>query len=77
MALKVFEVTRCWKQPRGRYLIAASSKAEASRILGCSVYHLTQYAYELDADQAEYALAMSQPKVPFKAMDDRTHFKPL
>ncbi|USD58943.1 hypothetical protein J4N45_10415 [Vibrio sp. SCSIO 43140] len=76
-ALKVFELTRCWKDPRGRYLIAATSKTEAAKLLGCSLYHLSTYSYVLDADHPEYKTAMSKPKTPFKTMDDRTPFQPL
>jgi hypothetical protein len=77
MALKVFEVTRCWKHPRGRYLVAAKSKTEASRILGCSVYHLNQYAYILKSDTPEYILAMKSPRTVFKQNDEICVYTPI
>ncbi|HAS8541333.1 TPA: hypothetical protein I7730_16235 [Vibrio vulnificus] len=77
-ALKVFEVTTCWNNPRGRYLVAADSKAEASRLLGCSVYHLNNYSYLLERTDCEnYKLAMSQPKTVFKKVDTKSDFAPL
>ncbi|KPM98456.1 hypothetical protein [Vibrio alginolyticus] len=76
--LKVFEITRCWNDPRGRYLVAAQSKAEATRLLGCSSHHINNYSYILDdVESDDYKLAMSQPKTVFKKTDDRTPFTPL
>ncbi|MGR5558298.1 hypothetical protein ACQKQC_18670 [Vibrio fortis] len=73
--LKVFEITTCWNDPRGRYLVAAQSKAEASRLLGCSVYHINNYSYQLEQTECEkYKLAMSQPKTVFKKVDNKSEF---
>lgn len=77
MQLTVFEISRCWKHPRGRYLIAAHSKKQATKLLGCTPYHFRNYHLEPCEGSPEYELAMSQPLVVFKQVSDGLPFKPI
>ena len=76
--LKVFNLYRCWMNNRGRNLVAANSKSEAAKLIGCSIYFLTNYSHELTTeDREEYKLAMSAPKQVFKQELHNDPYLPL